>query len=43
MGTGDGAAIMAVVGKAQENTTVTVPTKSGSVQDDDSGVNYNYF
>lgn len=43
MGTGDGAAIMAVVGKSQENTTVTVPTKSGSVQDDDSGVNYNYF
>ena len=43
MGTGDSAAIISVVGKSQENTTVTVPTKSGSVQDDDSGVNYNYF
>lgn len=43
MGTGDGAAIMAAAGKPQENTTVTVPTKTGSVQDDDSGVNYNYF
>jgi hypothetical protein len=46
MGTGDGAAIMAVAGKPQVNTTVTVPTKSGPVQDEDAGtnlINFNYF
>lgn len=45
MGTGDGAAIVAAqAAKPQENQTTTVPTKAGNpVQDDDSGVNYNYF
>lgn len=45
-GTGDGAAIMAAAGKPPVNTTVTIPTKTGPVQDDEAGtnaMNFNYF
>jgi hypothetical protein len=40
MGTSDGAAIMNAA-TATQNQTKTVPTKTGRVQDDDGGVNYN--
>ena len=46
MGTGDAAAIVAAASKPKENTTVTVQTKTGPVQDGDAGtstVDFNLF